>query len=30
MSQTETCPYATHLDIRYPPLEVVDLPELDA
>ena len=28
MSQTETYPYATHLDIRYPPLEVVDIPEL--
>jgi hypothetical protein len=25
MSQTETYPYATHLDIRYPPLEVVDV-----
>jgi len=30
MSQTETYPYATHLDIRYPPLEVVDVPELVA
>ena len=30
MSQTETYPYATHLDVRYPPLEVVDLPELVA
>jgi dTDP-4-dehydrorhamnose 3,5-epimerase-like enzyme len=30
MSQTETYPYATHLDIRYPPLEVVDLPDLVA
>ena len=30
MSQTETYPYATHLDVRYPPLAVVDLPELVA
>ena len=30
MSQTETYPLATQLDIRYPPLEVMDLPELVA
>ena len=28
MSQTESYPYATHLDIRYPPLELVDIPDL--
>jgi mannose-6-phosphate isomerase-like protein (cupin superfamily) len=25
---TQNVPYATHLDIRYPPLEVVDVPAL--
>jgi len=25
---TENFPYATHLDIRYPPLEIVDVPSL--
>ena len=25
---TQNLPYATHLDIRYPPLEVVDVPAL--
>ena len=25
---TENFPYATHLDIRYPPLDVVDVPSL--
>jgi mannose-6-phosphate isomerase-like protein (cupin superfamily) len=30
MSQTQTYPYATHLDIRYPPLERVDIHELIA
>ena len=30
MSQTQPYPYATHLDIRYPPLERVDIPDLIA
>jgi hypothetical protein len=30
MSQAQTYPYATHLDIRYPPLELVDIPDLIA
>jgi hypothetical protein len=30
MDQTESYPYATHLDIRYPPLERVDIPGLIA
>ncbi len=30
MSQAQTHPYATHLDIRYPPLERVDIPDLVA
>ena len=30
MSQAEAYPYATHLDIRYPPLERVDIPKLIA
>ncbi len=30
MSEAQTYPYATHLDIRYPPLAVVDVPDLIA
>ena len=30
MSQAQAYPYATHLDIRYPPLELVDIPDLIA
>jgi hypothetical protein len=30
MSERETYPYATHLDIRYPALELVDIPALIA
>ena len=30
MTQAQTYPYATHLDIRYPPLERVDIPDLIA
>lgn len=30
MADTTNYPYATHLDIRYPPLEVVDVPGLVA
>src|SRR5205823_5700662 len=30
MDQTDSYPYATHLDIRYPPLALVDIPELIA
>jgi dTDP-4-dehydrorhamnose 3,5-epimerase-like enzyme len=30
MSQAQAYPYATHLDIRYPPLERVDIPDLIA
>ena len=28
MEETQNYPYATYLDIRYPPLEIVDVPEL--
>ena|SRR5689334_17827524 len=28
MTEARTYPYETHLDIRYPPLTVVDVPEL--
>ena len=30
MDQTASYPYATHLNLRYPPLELVDIPELIA
>ena len=30
MSEGQTYPYATHLDIRYPPLALVDVPDLIA
>ena len=30
MSQAQAYPYATHLDIRYPPLALVDIPDLIA
>ena len=30
MDKTESYPYATHLDTRYPPLELVDIPDLVA
>ena len=30
MTEAPTYPYATHLDIRYPPLALVDVPELIA
>ncbi|HET7097703.1 MAG TPA: cupin domain-containing protein [Casimicrobiaceae bacterium] len=30
MSEAQTYPYATHLDIRYPPLALVDVPDLIA
>ena len=30
MSQAQAYPYATHLDVRYPPLELVDIPDLIA
>ncbi len=30
MSQEKTYPYDTHLDVLYPPLEVVDVPKLVA
>src|SRR6185369_4425076 len=30
MTQPENFSYATHLDIRYPPLEMVDIPKLIA
>ena len=30
MEQTRSYPYATHLDIRYPALELVDIPDLIA
>ena len=30
MSQPEAYPYATHLDVRYPPLALVDIPGLVA
>ena len=30
MDKTENYPYATHLDTRYPPLELVDIPDLIA
>jgi len=30
MSQTQAFPYATHLDVRFPPLELVDIPDLIA
>jgi len=30
MDETASYPYATHLDIRYPPLELIDIPDLVA
>ena len=30
MSETQTYPYATHLDVRYPALQLVDIPDLIA